>query len=189
MTKLRPLILALCALLAVVPAADAKKRPRPAPKYYFSASHTRTVVTVSTCDAIPSGQTTETVTATIQTEQRGYLGGAMTSSGWRQESIKRETKGNDYLPPYEYVGPREELGKTKGKASESWKVGSSTARYLYWAAGDGAYVPLKLPRPNRETTRTFDGGTKDSDEYDPQSRCAHAERITVTGNVTLQRVR
>jgi hypothetical protein len=186
MTKLRLLLLAFCALLAVVPAAEAKKIPKP--KYFFSVTHTRTVTSVSVCDAIPSGQTTETVTTTTHTEQRGYLGGTMTSSGWRQNSIKRETKDNDYLPPYEYTGPREELGKSKGKASNAWKVKGSRAEYEFYGADAPYYLPLKLPKRNREVTKEFDGGTNDSDSYDPQSKCAHAERITLSGNVTLQRV-
>src|SRR3954471_4675776 len=97
--------LALCAIaVAATPAGAAKQ------KYYFSITTTETYISIANCKSLPSGRTKETTTTTRLINQTGHVGGGVTTEGWEQTDLKRESWDNEALPPVELKGDKKPFG-------------------------------------------------------------------------------
>lgn len=181
---LAALAVALCALaVTATPAAAAK------PKYYFSISETSTYTDIADCKAIPSGRTRETTTTTRFFSQTGHLGGGLTTEGWQQTDLKRESSDNEALPPFDIKGEKKAFG-SKGRASDEWKVRNGRATYTYFGPDDQNHrVALRLPaRVNRETTKRYKTNQKRSFPVEPGERCSYDYDNTVEGTLIIQRI-
>jgi hypothetical protein len=186
MTKTLPAFaVALCVLAAATAPAEAAKKP----KYYFSISTTETYVSVADCKAIPSGRTKETTVTTRFINQTGHLGGGLTTEGWEQTDLKRETIDNEALPPYDLKGEKKPFGG-KGRASEEFRTRGGRLTHQYFGPDEKNHrLVLRLPaRVNRETSKTSTTNQKRSFPEDPQSRCSDSYDNTTTVTVIIQRI-
>jgi hypothetical protein len=200
-TRLPALGAALLALALTAPAAQAlspvpadppvqtaakKKKKKPA-RYFFVAQQTILSVTTSDCKSVTNDahRTQETYTVERISEQRGYLGETMTERGTNQTTLERT--GNDpYLPPARSQTPKNEFKFEDLAASRAWKKGATTATFNYGIIGNEYRTKLRLPKLNKELTRSFEQTYRDEKTSD--DRCNYTDKVTIQGSVTLQRI-
>ena len=169
-----------------VQSAAKKKKKKPA-RYFFVAQQTILSVTTSDCKSVTNDahRTQETYTVERISEQRGYLGETMTERGTNQTTLERT--GNDpYLPPTRSQTPKNEFKFEDLASSRAWKKGSTTATFNYGVIGNEYRMKLRLPKLNKELTRSYEKTYRDEKTSD--SRCNHTDKVTITGSVTLQRI-
>ena len=176
------LILAAALAIALLPVGSAGAKPKPKPKYFFEYNQTVVIVTTSVCRSIPSGTVTEKSYLTRTTEIKGYIGGTATYRGSEQVRLTRQGD-NPHLPDYDTTAPKKEF---KGDYDQTgdWKRRDGRIRFdPVWGYDS---LTLKLPRVNRERTRSF---TKTQQNTPPPSeRCTYDEQAEISGDLTIQRV-
>jgi len=176
---------AFCAFAALAsPAAAAKK-----PKYYFSITTTETYISVADCKAIPSGRTKETTTTTRVITQTGHLGGGLTTEGWEQTDLKRESWDNEALPPVEIKGEKRTFG-SKGRSSDELRLRGGRVTHTEFGPDHKNHrMVLRLPaRVNRETSKTSNFNVKRSFPPEPGDRCSYDYDNTHAVTVIIQRI-
>ena len=169
-----------------VQTAAKKKKKKPA-RYFFVAQQTILSVTTTDCKSVTNDahRTTETVTVERISEQRGYLGETMTERGTNQTTLERT--GNDpYLPPTRSQTAKNEFKFEDLPASRAWKKGRTSATFNYGIIGNEYRMKLRLPKLNKELTKSYEKTYRDETTSD--SRCVNTDKVTITGSVTLQRI-
>lgn len=169
------------------PVQTAKKKKKKPARYFFVAQQTILAVTTSDCKSLTNDahRTTETYTVERVSEQRGYLGETMTERGWNQTTLERT--GNDpYLPPSRSQTPRNEFKFEDLAAGRAWKKGSTSATFNYGIIGNEYRTKLRLPKLNKELTRSYEQTYRDEKTSD--RRCNYSDKVTIKGSVTLQRI-
>jgi hypothetical protein len=176
---------ALCALAVSAAPADAAKKP----KYYFSITTTETYIDVADCKAIPSGRTRETTTTTRVITQTGHLGGGLTTEGWQQTDLKRESWDNEALPPYDLKGEKK-FFSSKGRSTDELKVrGGRVTHSEFGPDYEHHKTVLRLPaRVNRETSKRRQFNVKRSFPAEPGARCSYDYDNTHDVTVIIQRI-
>jgi hypothetical protein len=182
----RLVVAAAVAATLAAPASAAAK-----PKYFFVGHTIRTNVTKSTCDVLPRGKTIETTTTVRFKEQRGYVGGNMTTSGYEEQQYDLKTEGN--AASQAFTGPkvRKEFDPEKSKAKSFITTRGRTATFKYAGISTTRYskVRLTLPKRNREVTESFEEGPLSFPYTDDSGdRCVHESSTTVSGGITIQRI-
>ena len=189
MSRIRVVAWALCALLAAVPAADAKrKRPRKVePRYKISINYERQFIEITDCKSTTGDQyrIKETTTTTHKYSESGYFPGNTRRNGYRE--VKLKTESNDpYVPPDERVLSKTPIEDAFGADQTSWE---KKGRYLLFewetAEGEIVHVPFRAPSVGNSTKKKLEG-THHPERADDE-RCDNSAEWKVTESVTITR--
>ena len=186
MTKLRILAVALCALLAAVPAADAKpkKKPPPKPAYDFLYSRTKTSTTVERCSIVTGGFRTRTTEARETLYQTGRVNGRMYEKGTSVVDVKQEVENSEYVHPFDDKGIPLEWDDDSS-ASSVVTVRNGKMTFLYSGAEGDEKLTFKLPARGKQVKKPLSITVVD----DPveQGGCTHTRKVEFSAGLTVTR--
>ena len=182
----RALLLSLCAVLAAVPAADAKarKKPPPKPAYDFLYSRTKTSTTVERCPIVTGGFRKVTQTATETIFQTGRVNGRMYEKASSVVDVKQEVENSEYVHPYEDKGVPIEWDESS-PASSVATVRKGRMTFLYSGADGDQRVAFKLPAKGKQVRKPL----SITIEEDPveEDGCTRTRKVEFSAGLTVTR--
>ena len=186
MKKLRISLLALCALLFALPAAEAAAKP----KYKVSISYERTYKEISDCRTITNGDAyglRETIEGTSKWTETGFYPGSTRRTGYRETITTRETD-DPYLEPG-VTKTRTDINEAFGPEMTSFVPGKKGRVIFQWVDHYGETQPINMgaPKVGKSVTKRIEDA--DAPDRPDDSRCNNTAEWETKESVTIRRIK